>query len=271
MKGWLVGLTLVVVLVASCAGLWITWDATQTTSADSTMAANSNALVNTTSSTSTSTSTTSTSTARPELPSCAPGDAVVTENPATEWDDLVIDPGRRLPEGYVPTDLVEVADAGFDARDQVRAIVIDDLAALRAGAEANDTPIVVISGYRSFSYQRDLFDRQVEQVGEEEAALRTARPGHSEHQLGTAIDVLDPGVGELTTEFALTPAGQWIAAHAHEYGFVISYPDRGSETSCYDYEPWHLRYVGRMNSAAIAESGMTPREWMLTSRAAGAG
>ena len=62
-----------------------------------------------------------------------------------------------------------------------------------AATEANGTPIVIISGYRSYSYQQNLFDSRVAAEGEEAASLSTARPGHSEHQLGTAIDVLEPG------------------------------------------------------------------------------
>ncbi len=258
MKGWLVGLALTVVLVASGAGLWITWDSTQTSSADS-IATATNGLVTTT----TSGIAAATTTTIPPAPACESGDAAVAADPAADWATAVIDTAHRLPETYAPTDLVDVTQAGFEARDQVRAIVIDDLAGLRAAAEANGTPVVVISGYRSFSYQQDLFQRRVDEVGEQEAALRTARPGHSEHQLGTAVDVLDPGVGELTPAFALTPAGQWIAAHAHEFGFVISYPDSARERTCYEFEPWHLRYVGRDVAAEIHESGATPREWML--------
>jgi D-alanyl-D-alanine carboxypeptidase len=195
------------------------------------------------------------------------GDEQITTDPTAEWATTVIDTSRRLPETYAPPDLVDSTEAGFESRDQVRAIVIEDLAALRAAAEANGTPIVVISGYRSYTYQENLFLERAAQVGPEEAARRTAHPGHSEHQLGTAIDVLDPGVGELTTAFAETPAGQWVAAHAHEFGFVVSYPDGAGDHTCYEYEPWHLRYVGRDVAAEIHESGVTPREWMLAPRA----
>jgi zinc D-Ala-D-Ala carboxypeptidase len=266
MKGWLVALALVVVVVASGIGLWITWDSTQSTSASDMTAVNRGLVPTTTPGFSRATTTTI-----PPAPACAFGDEVVATDPNTEWATTVIDTSQRLPDDYVPPDLVDATAAGFDSRDQVRAIVIDDLAALRAAAEANGTPIVLVSGYRSFSYQQELFDRRVTQVGEEEAALRTARPGHSEHQLGTAIDVLDPGVGDLTTAFADTPAGQWVAAHAHEFGFVVSYPEGERDRTCYEYEPWHLRYVGRDNAAEIHEAGVTAREWMLASRVATGG
>ena len=262
MKGWLVGLALLTVVVASGVGLWITWESTQSTSPEQYASASNRSLVPTT----TSTVAPPTTTTIPP-PACTVGDEQITTDPTAEWATTVIDTSRRLPETYVPPDLVDATEAGFESRDQVRAVVIDDLAALRAAAEANGTPVVVISGYRSYAYQDNLFLERAAQVGAEEAARRTARPGHSEHQLGTAIDVLDPGVGELTTAFGETPAGQWIAAHAHEFGFVVSYPDGAGDRTCYEYEPWHLRYVGRDVAAEIHESGVTPREWMLAPRA----
>jgi D-alanyl-D-alanine carboxypeptidase len=204
-----------------------------------------------------------TTTTVPEAPPCAVGEEPVTSDPATDWATTIIDTAHSLPATFAPSDLVEVRDAGFESRDRVRGLVIADLTALRQAAEANGTPIVVISGYRSYDYQNSLFTERVEEVGDAEAALRTARAGHSEHQLGTAIDVLDPGVGDHTTAIAATPAGQWVAAHAHEYGFVLSYPDGARDRTCYEYEPWHLRYVGREIAHEVHETGLTAREWMV--------
>lgn len=264
MKEWLVGLALVIVLGAAGVGLWATWDSTQT-SADSLSSTAGGRLVTTTTAGLRATTTTL------PLPPCEQGDEPAVGDPDTEWATTVIDSSHALAPGFAPDDLVEVDQAGFDSRDRVRSFVIGDLAALREAAEANGTPIVVISAYRSYDYQANLFANRVAEVGEAEAVLRNARPGHSEHQLGTAIDVLDPGVGDLTTAFAQTPAGQWVPAHAHEYGFVPSYPDGARDRTCYEFEPWHLRYVGRDIAAEIHESGLTAREWMLADRANAAG
>ena len=257
MKGWFVGIALAIVLGAAGIGLWVTWDSTQTTASSMSLATNSSVTTTTRPRDATP------STTVPEAAACAAGSEQVEGDPVEDWATTVVDTAHQLPAEFAPADLVEVDEAGFEARDQVRGFVIADLAALRQAAEANGTPIVVISGYRSFGYQEDLFSDRASEVGEAEAALRTARPGHSEHQLGTAVDVLDPGVGDLTTAFAATPAGQWVAAHAHEFGFVLSYPDGARDRTCYEYEPWHLRYVGRDVAAEIHESGLTAREWML--------
>ncbi|HEX6417172.1 MAG TPA: M15 family metallopeptidase, partial [Acidimicrobiales bacterium] len=262
MKGWLVALALSAVVVAAGVGLWITWDSTQPAPADG-ISANADLLV-----TPPTTAPPSTTTTVP-LPSCEPGSEPVIGDPESDWATAVVDTRHRMPEDFVPPDLVDVVEAGFETRDQVRALVVQDLAALRSAAEASGTPIVVVSGYRSFGYQRGLFEERVAQVGEEEAAANIARPGHSEHQLGTAVDVLGPEGGELSTAFGATPTGRWLQEHAHEFGFVISYPEGASGATCYDYEPWHLRYVGRDNATAIHESGLTPREWMHAQRTAG--
>lgn len=235
-------------------GLWLTWDSTQTT-VTSSLSPPPSDLTATTTTTAPTTSTTA-------IPPCTYGDTP-TGDPDSDWATIVVDTERRLPPDYVPDDLVEVTAAGFAQRDPVRELVVADLAALREGAEANGTPLVVVSAYRSSAYQQGLYDGAVEAAGKKEARATVARAGHSEHQLGTAVDVLDAGAGELSTAFADTPAGQWVAAHAHEYGFVLSYPHGGRDRACYRFEPWHLRYVGRSLAAEIHESGLSPREWLL--------
>jgi D-alanyl-D-alanine carboxypeptidase len=258
MKGWLVALALVAVVAATVTGLWVTWDSTQAPSTNSAAASNERAFTSRTTQRPAQTTTTT----RPPPPCDAEARPVATD-PDTEWATTVVDTTFRLPEDFVPPDLVEVTEAGFDTRYEVRAEVIPDLREMRIAAEENGTPFVVISAYRSYDYQRTVFQRAVDEVGEDEAEDRIAPPGHSEHQLGTTVDVLQPDGGELTVGFADTPAGRWVADHAHEYGFVISYPEGGRAMTCYTHEPWHLRYVGREIAAEIHESGLTPREWML--------
>ncbi|MGH9231028.1 MAG: M15 family metallopeptidase [Acidimicrobiales bacterium] len=256
MRGWIAALAVVIVIAAVGVGLWATWDSTRV-SDGSTLTADASLAIETT--------TTSATASAPTIPACSQGDEPAVGDPLSDWATIVVDTNRALPPDFAPGDLVEVTAAGFAQLDRVRELVILDLAALREAAEANGTPIVVISAYRSFAYQQGLFEDEVERVGGARAAAGVARPGHSEHQLGTAIDVLSPDAGELSTAFAETLTGQWIAAQAHEYGFVLSYPADAQDRSCYGFEPWHLRYVGRDIAAQIHESGVPPREWLLLS------
>lgn len=180
-----------------------------------------------------------------------------------DWATVVVDAAHALPADFVPPDLVDVAAAGFETDDQIRQIVVPDLGALRSAAEANGTPLSLVSAYRSHTYQEGLFADAVEREGQEVAQRTTARPGHSEHQLGTAVDLIDSS-GTLDIAFAQRPAGTWLAQNAHRFGFVISYPDVPPERTCYEFEPWHLRYVGRETAAAVHQSDLTLREWLLT-------
>ena len=216
------------------------------------------------------TTTESTTTTIAPPPACVEGDLQVLEDPNANWATVLVDTQRAIPASYGPPDLRNIADAGFPLTDGValRELVLADLDALRQAAAANGTPIGILAGYRSFSRQTDLFDRRVDELGAAEAGSRVARPGHSEHQLGTAVDVVTEGARDVDQAWGASLTGQWIATNAFKYGFVISYPPESQERSCYDYEPWHLRYVGRQLAADVIDSGLTLREylWQLQPR-----
>jgi D-alanyl-D-alanine carboxypeptidase len=99
-------------------------------------------------------------------------------------------------------------------------------------------------------------------MGDSEAGSRVARPGHSEHQLGTTVDVTSEGESDVDQAWGATATGQWVATNAHQFGFLITLPLDASERTCYDYEPWHLRYVGRDLAAQVIASGLSLREYL---------
>ncbi|MFU8887573.1 MAG: M15 family metallopeptidase [Trueperaceae bacterium] len=198
------------------------------------------------------------------VPPCAVDDRVTAVDPDTHPERIVLDTAWRLPAGYAPSDLVPVSRAGFASELLLRAIVIDDLAALRSAAESDGVRLAVQSAYRSEAYQDTVHQGWARQLGAERAAEVSARPGHSEHQLGTAVDLRSadgPPAWELD-DWATTPEGAWVAERAERFGFVISYPRDGRAVTCYDYEPWHLRWVGREAAAAAAASGLAYRAWL---------
>ena len=153
-----------------------------------------------------------TTTTIPPPPACAEADVVVTGDPTAEWATTLVDTARSLPPEFGPADLHNIADAGFPLTDglAVREVLLADLDALRQAAAANATPISVLAGYRSYSQQGELFDRRVEELGGNEAGSRVARPGHSEHQLGTTIDVTTEGAVDVDQAWGATPmASGW--------------------------------------------------------------
>jgi len=206
----------------------------------------------------------STTTTIPPVPACADGEVQVLEDPSASWATVMVDTARAMPAAYGPNDLRNIADAGFPFTDglAVRSLMVSDLDALRQAAADNGTPLSILAAYRSHAQQADLFERRVDELGNTQAGSRVARPGHSEHQLGTAIDVTTEGDTDVDQSWGATPQGQWVATNAHKYGFLLSFPIDASDRTCYDYEPWHLRYVGREMSADVIASGLSLREYL---------
>lgn len=197
------------------------------------------------------------------LPACRYDDILTTPRGYAAWSITLVDTILRVPKGYVPPDLVKVSQAGLSGGGQVRAVMIEDLRAMGEAAALADAAIGVQSAYRSYESQKAVFDGWVAQLGYNRALEVSARPGHSEHQLGLAIDFRsDPGGSPFTGSFGSTPAGKWMKAHGWEYGFIMSYPRGSMDVTCYDFEPWHFRYVGRELAAAIHASGLTLREYL---------
>lgn len=119
----------------------------------------------------------------------------------------------------------------------------------------------VFSSYRSYERQAELYAGYVARYGQAEADTTSARPGHSEHQTGLAVDVSGTGGAcRLATCFGDTAAGRWLAEHAWEHGFVVRYPRGLEHITGYEWEPWHLRYVGVEVSTAMHESGAATLE-----------
>jgi zinc D-Ala-D-Ala carboxypeptidase len=186
--------------------------------------------------------------------------------PASDVVLTILDRSYGLPAGYVPPDLVPASTAGLTGASGtklVRAVLVDDLAAMRAAWDAARLTIVVDSAYRSHATQVATFNDWVARLGYAEALVRSARPGHSEHQLGTAIDVTSPGWGGRFGDWAReTREGAWMAENAWRHGFVMSYPLGSQAETCFSYEPWHYRWIGREAAAAHRESGLHLRQFL---------
>ena len=117
--------------------------------------------------------------------------------------------------------------------------------------------IVCSSGYRSYEYQKQLYDGYAAADGILIADTYSARPGHSEHQTGLAIDV-----NSINDDFIGTPECEWIAQNAHRYGFIIRYPKGKEAYTGFRYEPWHIRYLGEEEATKVYESGLSLEEYL---------
>jgi len=196
------------------------------------------------------------------LPDCRFDDILTFPRDYDSGPTTLVDHLLTLGKNYVPPDLVPASRAGIAGGGSVRRIALRDLRALADAAAANGTPLSNISSYRSYRQQRILFNGYVNDYGYDEATTFSARPGHSEHQLGLTFDFTAPGDTGLTSNWEVTPTGGWMARNAWKFGWVMSYPKGKTDVTCFMYEPWHYRYVGRDVAAAIHESGLTTREYL---------
>ncbi len=197
-----------------------------------------------------------------DLPACRYAVLPAPDAEYRSWQRTLLDTTFALPGDYAPTDLVSVSEAGSSAGELVRSFVIPDLSALLRASQRAGNPVDVLIGYRSFARQQALFREHVRQFGYQQALAKTARPGHSEHQLGTTLDFRTEGQVDVPEDWESQPAGAWMAANAWKFGFVMAYPRDRESVTCYAYEPWHYRYFGRTVAARIHSSGLTPREFL---------
>ena len=194
---------------------------------------------------------------------------------ALPWNLRLVNRDWRLVEDFAPDDLAELPESRWAERGRehfVDARVYDDLVAMLEAAEEDGVDPLVLSSYRPYAYQEDLFARRVARAEEEEglegdaaveaAAFWVAPPGASEHQTGLAVDIVDAGYTELDEGQETTATQQWLMEHCAEYGFILRYPTDKSAVTGIGYEPWHYRYVGREAAPAITESGLCFEEWI---------
>lgn len=194
------------------------------------------------------------------------------ESPATQSanhsiDDAssvwtVVNKGRKLPDDYTPANLVtpKVAlrlEEGMSEM-KLRKDAATALERLFGDAKAAGLDLLLASAYRSYGQQSGLYNFYVDNSGQKSADEYSARPGYSEHQTGLSVDV-EPGsrICELQECFANTAEGLWVAANAHKQGFIIRYQKGEKALTGYEFEPWHLRYVGIELASELKESGRT--------------
>lgn len=183
--------------------------------------------------------------------------------------EVLVNKERVLSAEYVPQDLVvpniPFSFTGDLPKRKMRQEAARAVEMLFAQAERDGLQLTGVSAYRSYLRQQEIFTYNSKIRGEAEANKVSARPGESEHQTGLAIDVSAPAVGyQLIEEFGETKEGKWLRENAHKYGFIIRYPKGKEETTGYQYEPWHLRYVGQKAALVIVAKRLTLEEYTIT-------
>ena len=187
---------------------------------------------------------------------------------ATTCDDVrvLVDRAHSLSPDYVPKDLVPLGDyrvptLGSDVL-RLRREAAEHLEHLVEGSAADGEELVVASAYRSYEEQQLSHERLLSVFGANADGM-SAAPGHSQHQLGTAIDFTNAAAGyQVWRPFAQTSAYWWLQHHAWEYGFVLAYPRGKAEKTGYHWEPWHYRYVGVEDAKRLEKEDLSLQEFL---------
>lgn len=169
-------------------------------------------------------------------------------DPTSPW--VVANKRRPLnPLDYAPRDLVTPSIAlrykASNTAMQLRKDAAAALGQMNQAALASNIHLKLYSGYRSYEYQKTVYANEVKSNGQSKADTESARPGYSEHQTGWAADLVgENGACPAQQCFADTAEGKWLAANAYRYGFIVRYPASKQAITGYEYEPWHLRFIG---------------------------
>jgi len=174
---------------------------------------------------------------------------------------VLVDKNHALPADYVPPDLVPLRKYALRTtwpNLMMRKSIMPAVLEMVRAARKDGVTITFSSTYRSYDYQRGLFEREVKMYGQEMAERESAHPGLSQHQLGTAIDF-----GTISDGYEKTREGRWVAAHAWEYGFTLSYPKDYEQVTGYRYESWHYRYITRPGAVMQREFFSDVQQYFL--------
>lgn len=172
---------------------------------------------------------------------------------------------NSLGDNYEPSDLVQPnirLRTASEMTSQVRKEAATAFENMFADAKKDNIYLIGISGYRSHDYQATVYNNSLSTNGAEHTSKYVAKPGHSEHQTGLVMDVLSTEYDSLDIGFENTAAFKWLYHNMSNYGFILRYPKGKENITGYQYEPWHLRYVGKDAAKEIMENQLTLEEYL---------
>jgi LAS superfamily LD-carboxypeptidase LdcB len=201
-----------------------------------------------------------------QLKTPKPKDNVSYKPPATTANNLIlVNKTHSLSANYIPKSLVAPNVSSVNkSKTMMTPEAARALEALFAKARQDNVKLTAISGYRSYERQNSIFASNINKYGSAAAANQfSARPGQSEHQTGLAMDVSSPSVNfALTQSYGQTREGKWLKDNAPKYGFIVRYTKGKENITGYQFEPWHIRYVGKSTSLEIASRNITLEEFL---------
>lgn len=177
---------------------------------------------------------------------------------------VLVNKTNVLSSDYVPSNLV-IPKIKFNGDVNNKYVVSEVAMALEdmfTDAKKENIVLLGVSGYRSYTYQDNLYKNKVRTKGKVYADKYVALPGSSEHQLGLAMDLVSSEYATLDSGFAKTDAYKWLEDNMQNYGFILRYPEGKEDITGYAFEPWHIRYVGVEAAKDIKGRGVTLEEYL---------
>ena len=172
---------------------------------------------------------------------------------------VLVNKNNKLDSKYKPKDL-EIINLKYSNKDKyLRKEAKEAFEKLSDDASKLNLSIIAVSTFRSYSYQKNLYLDYVNKKGKEYADACSARPGHSEHQTGLALDVM--GSNKDYNKFDESKEFNWMINNAYKYGFILRYPKGKEHITGFKYEPWHYRYVGKEAAKIIPDKNITLEEY----------
>lgn len=165
---------------------------------------------------------------------------------------------NKLPDNYEIDDLVTLDEEYSTRGEKIREIAYKDLKVMFDKAREDGINLNVISGYRTREKQNTLFNNSVKKNGIEHALMYSAKMGHSEHQLGLAIDI-----NTTQESFKNTNEYKWLKNNSYKYGFIERYKENKENITGFAYEPWHYRYIGIDNATKVFTENITYEEYVI--------
>lgn len=177
---------------------------------------------------------------------------------------VLINKKISLPESFIPNNLVSLenlvsAYPGAQLKSEAASALKE---MFEVAKQEKGLTFTVVSAYRSYKDQSKVFNGWVASAGLSSAESFSARPGHSQHQLGTAVDIGVPGLASFSEAFGSSAEGIWLTENSYKFGYILSYPKGKDKMTGYSYEPWHFRYIGKDNAQRLQNSGLILEEFL---------
>ncbi len=183
----------------------------------------------------------------------------------SDWNLILINRNNAIPENY------EIETTKIEKKWNINVKIKEATELMLADARKEGLKPVICSAYRTYAYQKNLFNKKVkeyrrngysQQNAEQEASFWVAIPGTSEHEVGLALDIVSENYQILDENQENTPVQKWLMEHCYEYGFILRYPTSKKNITNINYEPWHYRYVGVKDAMFMKEKGFCLEEYI---------